>query len=275
MSKIRQRFVALSEECETLCHNAPWLGSDSKTPNFRLLYSSVESYEAGNGIAIMGMNPAGGPKDALTDDPARPFKDPEYSAYLDDEWSHHMRGQSPLQRAVQGIAMILTGSGPSDVMTAITNENLTPENRIGAGATALLRNSPSGNIIPYRGSDLKKIPPQLREHGESVGWQLLCLVRPKPQFIITLANSINSLPWSTILNGSKQQFQRECPDTWVYRGYKRYRKYREVRLTGGPLKGTIVIGLPAVVHDKVDDDITPRLFEILAKRVQHHGLTFS
>ena len=110
------------------------------SPNFRLIYTSVETYEHGNCFAIVGKNPAGSKLDADSDarNRDRGFKEEGYSAYLDDTW-HHPVGQSPFQRTVQGIAMIIGGATPIEAMTAITDESMEPEERIVAEATAFLR----------------------------------------------------------------------------------------------------------------------------------------
>jgi len=100
---MRSRLEALSGECVSLCGEGGWLG-ETGTPNYRLLYSSVESFEQGSGFAIVGMNPAGGPGNAHTDDVDRPFRDPGYSAYLDDNWGAEA-GAARLQRVIQAIEL--------------------------------------------------------------------------------------------------------------------------------------------------------------------------
>ena len=272
MSKIRRKLIGLSKECEARCQETNWVGTDPKVPNSRLLYSSVESYEAGNGVAVLGMNPAGGAEHARLDDHERPFQEPGYTAYLDDSWDHHAQGQHPLQRVVQGVAMLLTGARPSDALVVVYKAYVKPNIRIGTEATALLRNSPSGNIIPYRASKLTDLPSGLTEHGESIGWQLLRLARPKPRFIITLANGLNDPPWHTILENSQQTLKADFEE-WTHQGMKR--KYREVRLVKGPLNGALIIGLPAVVRDKGRRDVTKPMFDVLARRLRYHGLPAS
>ena len=64
MTSVRHELEAISEECESLCKGEGWLGCETSRPNFRLLYSSVESYECGSGFAVLGLNPAGDGKDA-------------------------------------------------------------------------------------------------------------------------------------------------------------------------------------------------------------------
>ena len=273
MTSVRRQLEALADDCNAKCVESSWMGSDTVTPNFRLLYSSVESFEKGNGIVILGMNPAGPPSHATPQDHTRSFREPRYSAYLDDRWGSSGRGQHGLQRAVQGIAMILTGATPSRTMLRITNTMLTPEKRIGTEATELLRKAPSGNIIPYRASKLECIRLRLRKHGVSIGWQLLCSARPKPSVIVTLANGVTGerwkrIVWGTILENSQQPLKAD----YCKRIYTK-RTYRDVKLRQGPLKGALVIGLPAVVYDKVKENgVTKPMFEVLAKRLRHHKL---
>lgn len=175
MSEIRQQLKTLQEECISLCEEHGWLGHETRNPSYRLLYSSVQSYEHGSGFAIVGMNPAGGGRDADTDDPHRPFCEARYSAYLDDEWgskrgtSRLPPGATPLQRVIQALAMILSGSSPSEAMSAMSDTTKTPRQRIGAKASDLLRNTPSMNIIPFRASKLSDVPKEIRERGEDIG----------------------------------------------------------------------------------------------------------
>ena len=241
------------------------------SPNFRLIYTSVETYEQSNCFAIVGKNPAGTSFDADYDAPTidRGFKEEGYSAYLDDAW-HHSVGQHPFQRAVQGIAMIVAGASPLETMAAITDESLEPEERIGAEATAFLRTTPSLNMIPYRDSNADNLG-DLLSHGEKVGWKLLRLIHPKPRCIITLANGKSQPPWSTILHRSRQREPKEDCCVPINKRGKRY--YREVVLRSGPLKGVLLIGLPAIVRDRIrKEGDTLKVFEVLSRRLRHHDL---
>ena len=263
MSKIRQELADLSAQCEAMCKKVGWVGPNTGKPNFHLLYSSVESYESGNGFSIFGLHPGGGPDYADNDDHDRPFQCPGYSAYLDD--ARPDPGESQLQRVVQALAMIFTGSTPCDAMAAMNNVHLSLEERIGADAIAMLRNAPSGNITPFRGSSLSRIPPQLRDPGERIGRRLLCLAQPKPRLIVTLATQA----WDMILKNSGQP-RKADHDEWIHRGMKR--KYKEVRLTQGPLNGSLLISLPGVVRDRGRADVTKPLFDVVARRLRHRGL---
>ena len=266
MSRVRHELETLSEECESLCKREGWLGGETSRPNFRLLYSSVESYECGSGFAVLGLNPAGDGTDADTDDLERPFQVPGYSAYLDDEWRKRGTGEARLQRVVQALAMVFVGATPREAMAAIDD----PEERIDEKAVAFLRNTASLNIIPFRESNLRKLPLRLHKRGEQIGWELLCLVRPRLRCIVALVNQINRPPWNTILKNSGQPRK---PDYVESINRKLHRTYREVELVQGPLAGALLIGLPAVVRDKGRADVTKPLLEVFKRRLEHHGLS--
>lgn len=263
MSEIREELADLSAECEAMCKGEGWVGPNSGKPNFHLLYSSAESYESGNGVAIFGLHPGGGLDYADTDDHDRPFQCPGYSAYLDD--ARPSSGESQLQRVVQALAMISTGATAVEAMASMSNVHLSLEERIGVDAIAMLRNAPSGNVIPFRGSSLNNIPYQLREPGERIGRRLLCLAQPKPRLIVALATQA----WDMILKNSGQPRRAEH-DEWIHRGMKR--KYKEVRLARGPLNGALLIALPGVVRDTGRADVTIPMFDVVARRLRHHGL---
>ena len=265
---LRSRLEALAGECVSLCEKEGWLGLETGTPNYRLLYSSVESFKQGSGFAIVGMNPAGGPQDANTDDADRPFRDPRYSAYLDDRWGAEA-GAARLQRVIQAIAMVFLGAFPSEAWRAIDDPTPRPVERLSPKAIAFLRNTPSMNIIPFRGSKLADVPLTLRERGEEIGWRLLCLARPRLRCIVTLANQVDGLPWRTIL---RESGQRRRPDYEETINRRLGRTYRELQLVGGALAGTLVVGLPAIVRDKNRRDVTMPLLETIHRRLQQHGI---
>ena len=268
MPTIRQRLVELSHECEVECKRIGFVGKQTGEPNFRLIYTSVETYERGNGFVIIGLNPSGSRADADADDRNRPFREEGYSAYLDDDFQDNGVGGSDFQRAVQGIAMIVTGATPSQAISAMKSSTPSVEKRIGTNATDFLRSTPSMNIIPFRESDSKKIPQELRQRGTEIGWELLCLMQPKPNYIITLSNSMTGPIWQTILRGSCQT--SESFEAVVHSTMKR--TYREAYLPKGPLARTTLIGLPAVVRDKGREDVTRPLFRVVSSRIRHHGI---
>ena len=263
----REQLMDLSMECEELCVSTEFVGPETGQANFRLIYTSPETYEESNRFAIIGENPGGDLSDADTDDPNRPFWEKGYSAYLDDDWRGRGRGQSPFQRAVQGAAMVATGASPTKAIAVMRQQGFKPESRIGTEATTFLRHTPSLNIIPFRHSNMDQLNGILRERGAQIGWELLCLIRPRPRYIITLANQVSGPIWGTILSKSGQPKGADYEE-WINRNARR--KYREVTLTQGPLKGAVLLGLPAVVYDKVRDDVTPQLLKTLSRRLRHH-----
>lgn len=282
MSTTRQRLVELSKECEAMCKRTGFVGPQTGEPNFRLIYTGVETYEQGNGFVIIGLNPGGSQADADADadERDRPFQEMGYSAYLDDNFQNNGVGGSDFQRSVQGIAMIVTGSTPSEAISAMKSSMPSARDRIGTNATCFLSSTPSLNIIPFRHTYLKKVPPQLSRRGAEIGWELLCLMRPKPKYIITLANGTKAEPWKTIGDNSEQsltEIYKESVFNGSIGGQQKFRNYREGRVTEGPLKGAILIGLPAVVHDKSDawDKVTTPLFEILSRRLSLLGILLS
>ena len=267
MSKIRRKLVSLSKECEIKCERFGWV-SNNGTPGFHLLYSSVETYEDGNGLAILGMNPSGSKNYANISKQERPFEGPGYNAYMDDDNGTGL-GQSDLQRTVQGIAMVISGASPSEAMNAMSKKQLTPEERMGENVASLLRKAPSGNINPFHSPTYDALPIELKVAGERIGWRMLRLIQPKPHLIVTLANRVSDPPWRTIMKNSGQGQKVDC-EKWIHQGMNR--KYREVHIEGGPLKGTLLIGLPAVVRDQGRSDVTEPMFEVLAQRLRHHRI---
>ncbi len=262
MPEIRRKLIALSKECEIKCERFGWISNDG-TPGFHLLYSSVETYESGNGLVILGMNPSGSKNDANIKKQERPFQSPGYNAYMDDD-NGAGPGQSGLQRAVQGVVMVLSGASPSEAMDAMTNKNLTPEERMGGYAANRLRNAPSGNINPFHSPTYDELPIELKVAGERIGWRMLRLIQPKPRLIITLAIGSGS-PWQTIREKSRHK------DVYAEK-ISTTRVYRDTEITKGPLKDALLIGLPGVVRDHVREDVTKPILEILARRLKIHGL---
>jgi hypothetical protein len=165
--------------------------------------------------------------------------------------------------------MVCVGSSPNEALAAIKDPTPRPEERLSPKAIAFLRNTPSMNIIPFRGSNLSDVPQTLRERGEEIGWRLLSLGRPRPRCVVTLANQVRGVPWRTILRESGQRRRADYEETISER---LSRTYREVHLEEGVLAGTLVVGLPAIVYDKYRRDVTMPLLEIIHRRLQQHGI---
>ena len=272
MSEIRQELEALSKECEARCRRFRWVSRKDRIPSFHLLFSSIETYEAGNGLAILGLNPSDSLDDANPEKRDRPFQGPGYNAYIDDDNSGYGKGQSPFQRAIQSLAMVLSGAEPSEAMEAMNDSSLSPEERIGPDATTLLRNAPSGNIIPFNGSigEISK-KRNMAEEGERIGWRLLCLIRPRPRLIITLTNAIERSPWQVILSKSGLPRKVDDPDyeDWTHRS--RHLRYREAKITRGELSGALLVGLGGFARYYKDTGVTRTTFDILTRRLKTHG----
>ena len=146
----------------------------------------------------------------------------------------------------------MTGATPSEAVSAIKSPKATPKARIGSNATEFLRSTSSLNVVPFRHSSHAGVPPKLWDRGQEIGWELLCLIQPKPNYILTLANSINSPAypiWRTILSNSGQ---KGIPDFEAVVNQGANRMYRELRITQSPLAGAALIGLPAVVRNVID-----------------------
>lgn len=268
-TQVREQLARLSGECDDLCDQYGWSGAGG-VPNFRLLYSSVTSFEVGSSCLFLGVNPGGGPDDAKQSEHERPFEEPGYSAYLDDVWGEVDRGQQPargqhgMQRTVQEIAMVLAGVDLRTVLGARSDRRSVPEKRIGRAAVEFLRSSPSGNIIPFRGAKIGGLPSRLTTEGERIGWELCAIARPAPRVIVALANQLNDRPLRTL---RKHSDHRGKADYQVLVHERMRRMYREVVLPSGPLAGARVVGLPAVVRDRGRDDVTEALLRVLFARM--------
>ena len=219
------------------------------------------------------MNPAGQLSHADGDSRGRrrPFDGKKYSAYVDDAWGDD-RGQDRLQRAIQGIAMILKGASCAATKKAITiNNDRKPEDRIGSVVAGFLRDTPSLNIIPFRHSKLNELPAILRRRGEEIGWELLRMAKPK--YIVTLSNGGSVSPWRTVLKNSGLSRPNDTKGDWTRELAGRPdRTFRDVILPEGPLKETVVLGLPAVVYDKLQEyGTTPPMLATLSERLRYYG----
>ena len=267
---IRDSLTAWARDCDRMCREEHWLRRSDGLPGYRLLYSSIESFESGNGYLFLGMNPGGTPDDIRPEYHTRPFTEPGYSAYLDEQWTQVDYGRSPapgqhgLQRALQEIAMLIAGADLRTVLDARGDWSSRPENRIGHAATALLRGAPSANILPFSHRDINQLPPRLRDdEALNIGWQLCTAARPEPRTIISLTNNLRALPLSELRKRSGGSIT--VYEETVHQGLRR--TYREVRLQSGPLRGTTVVGLPALVRDHGRSDIMVPLLQVIAHRV--------
>lgn len=177
---VREQLETLNEECKEFClDESNWGGSRWKgvgpkgTPNFRLLYSSPETFEQQHGVMLLGTNPGGDDSNAERYHPDVPFLSPTYSSYLDDSWGDFETGQHPMQVAARAVARTVAGNRPR--------------------ADQLLRNSPTGNLIPFRSEKSTDLPELAVDYGLDFGWQTIAIAQPR--VLILLASNSDRWEW--------------------------------------------------------------------------------
>ena len=256
-SAIRERLEALNEECERFCRGyrgTKWKPfgdpANQKHPNFRLLYSSPETFEVPGKVMIVGTNPGGTPAAARVHDSEVPFNGPpRYSAYLDDEWSGRTKGQHPTQLAVRRVATLLAGK-----------PNL---------GDRLLKGAPTGNLIPYRSptSEKRHLPQSVRDRGFEIGGALIDIARPR--VLIWIAS--NNWGWDWIMehvgHDAEPDYGFSIPD--------RSRRYlfREANTGFQDAWPTFVFALPALNNsDRRLRDLQEAVLNHFEERVRYHGL---
>ena len=191
---VREELEALNRQCAQFCReyaadprnrDRKWkaLGPEN-TPNFRLIYSSPDTFESPGRLMILGTNPGGDHTNADQLDPSEPFqRGPDYSAYIDDRWPEPRGarlmspGAHPIQRAVRDLAAVLGRAVASD-------------------GDQLLRRSPSGNLIPFRSKGFPSLPTSLHGPGLAFGWELLTIARPR--VVVLLAS--NKTLWKRLMS---------------------------------------------------------------------------
>ena len=179
---VREQLEELNRDCAEFCldttnwSGTAWDGVGPRgTPNFRLLYSSPDTFAFQGGIMLIGTNPGGDSSNAERYHPDMPFLSTTYSSYLDDSWSDFTTGQHPMQRAARAVARAIAGNAPA--------------------GERLLRNSPSGNLIPFRSGKPGDLPQIADEYGLEFGWQLIAIA--KPRVLILLAS--NRVRWEWLM----------------------------------------------------------------------------
>ena len=205
---VREELEALNEECKAFCLDesnwveSTWKGTGPQgTPNFRLLYSSPETFHHPGGIMLMGTNPGGDYSNAERHPPDLPFLSSTYSAYLDDWWGDFSRGQHPMQRAARAVARAVAGNGPR--------------------GDRLLRNSPTGNLIPFRSEKPTHLPDIAVDYGLDFGWQLIAIA--KPRVLVLLASNKQRWEWlmKCVGHGSQPDWKRGITKTLTLREAQR------------------------------------------------------
>ena len=176
-SSTRLELERLNRGCAQFCReyrgNPKWTPfgdpANRRHANFRLLYSSPETFETPGGVMILGTNPGGDHRAAKEHKAGLPFwkRRPgrlPYSAYLDDVWGGAARGRGPIQCAVQSVAEIISGRAER--------------------AELLLRSSPTGNLIPFRSKGLTDLPSAVADEGLKYGERLIEIAQPRVLILI-------------------------------------------------------------------------------------------
>lgn len=202
-----RKLAELAEKCEATCDT---LGRDNfglspiGTPNYRLAYSHPSTFRAGADFMLLGINPGGCPVFADRHDRWEPFSTLGHSAYLHEIW-----GASPPKTPADKLECVcgrsFEGKSNTEKHEALDRHCYEAEHNHGlvggkpcgeyplqrgafrvaeafAGdakaAKSLLRNSPTGNMIPFRSPAIK---PESREwnDGVPIGIELVKIVRPR------------------------------------------------------------------------------------------------
>jgi len=110
---------------------------------------------------------------------------------------------------------------------------------------------------------MKQLPVKLRgARALQIGWSVLTSAQDV-RVIVTLANGLNTLPLRELRRRSSNR--AAVYEESVHVGMRR--TYRELRLLDGPLKGTLVVGLPALIRDYGRSDVMEPLLNILSRRL--------
>ena len=179
---VRAHLKELDRECAELCRRHDHLSPDG-IPNFRLLYSSVETFETSESVMFLGTNPGGDCRQASQAHRWLPFQQQNWSAYLDEDWNGHA-----LQIAAREVARLFADHGES--------------------GEDVLRRSPSGNLVPFRSrKGVSKLPWALRDL--SFGIRLIQLARPRALIIF----ASNQGHWQQLMKA----LDRPLRPTWCNR----------------------------------------------------------
>ena len=181
---IREHLEALDQECAELCRRYDHLSPDG-IPNFRLLYSTAETFDTPGSVMFFGTNPGGDRTRAREAHRRLPFRQPNWSAYLDEDWNGHA-----LQTAAREIAGLLADPGES--------------------GEDVLRRSPSGNLVPFRSENgVSELPTTLRD--VRFGIRLIRLARPRA-LILFASNQSHWRQLMEALDRSPEPTYSDCLD---------------------------------------------------------------
>ena len=234
---VREYLEALDQECAELCRRYDHLSPDG-IPNVRLLYSSAETFETPGGVMLLGTNPGGDPTRAREAHRRLPFRQPSWSAYLDEDWGGHA-----LQAAASEIAGLFADPGES--------------------GEDVLRRSPSGNLVPFRSeSGVSELPETLRDIR--FGVRLIQLAQPRALVLFASSQS----HWRQLMEALDRSPE---PTYWDYLGASF--TFRESAVAS--IMPRHVFALPGVNQRNVGRN--REVIGILRSRVGHHqirGRTF-
>ena len=249
---VLRELQQLDQECRKRCKDyadTDWIPygdpEHRKYPNYLLAFSSARTFAHPGGVMILGTNPGGGNERAKMYSATTPFRDssPPWSSYLDDDWGQgYAPGDHPVQRAVQTIAQIIGGS--------VKRGN------------ALLRTSPTGNLIPYRSETFNRLPPPLRQAGKGTGWRLIDIARPR---VLILYSSRKEL-WKFLMGRFGNPQEKEL-DLDAGKPRTANHIFREARFTH-PWP-CFVFALPAM--NKTNQSRAGEVLRLFEERVKFHG----
>ena len=242
----------LDRDCRQHCRdytNTDWLPYGDlerrRYPNYLLAFSSARTFARPGGVMILGTNPGGDNERAKVHSATTPFRDssPPWSSYLDDDWGQGCApGQHPVQQGVQSIARII-------------GANVKRGN-------ALLRTSPTGNLIPYRSKTFNRLPASLRQVGKLTGWRLISIARPR---VLIFYSSRKDL-WQFLMAkfGSPQEREQDLdagkPET-------AHQIFREAQSTHPWICS--IFALPAM--NKTNQSRAEEVLNLFEERVKFHG----
>lgn len=242
----------LDQECRERCNNyadKDWnpYGDPGRRryPNYLLAFSSARTFAHPGGVMILGTNPGGGSERAKVYSATKPFREskPPWSSYLDDGWGQgYAPGEHPVQQGVQSIARIIGGS--------VKRGN------------ALLRTSPTGNLIPYRSEKFNLLPSSLRQAGKVTGWRLIDIARPR---VLILYSSRKEL-WQFLM-GKFGNPQEEEKDLDAGKPQTAHQIVREAQ-TAHPWP-CYVVALPAM--NKTNQSRAGEVLRLFEECVKFHG----
>ena len=183
---------------------------------------------------FFGTNPGGDPTRAREAHRRLPFREPTWSAYLDEDWDGHA-----LQTAAREVASLFADPGES--------------------GGDVLRRSPSGNLVPFRSEKgVSELPRALRDIR--FGVRLIRLAQPHT---LVLFASNRSHWWKLMeaLDRSPEPTYRDCLDASGF-------TFRESEVVG--VVPRYVFALPGL--NQRNEGRNREVIGILRSRVRHHRI---